>query len=474
MTCPALFENGAAGGDKTKDGKDTGAEVKRVYKPARRRDRPPSKPGESSRQRDGADAAAGGQKPPVRKPAAAATVVEREEGSAEPREDAVAEAPHDLAPGTDRPGGKGHTPAPLQPEESPGSKAPGEDPDKKTEAEPVDRGVAPKSPRESNAEAREDRKTVTGEAVVNPEGAPRAASVRPESASGPIGTAGKSSDGCTVTCSWEGLRVNTLGSANPVPLHARLLAATYAEAGAAGGRDSGQPRPLAELKASPGGTSEEKGRDDDKTVAQAPSPSARRKKSVSFAAGTKESPPSNAVALTGGGGNGLRCRDGSDASAQSTKAGTHAQLPRASNGKQQGKGSRRGRRQQRGGASAKPRKQSSAPSPGVVGEVVEREAASPAQMPRDAINGASHKESHKLVEGHLPRIETDVSFRVLPKGYGGPLEGPSDELYENGGLGAEEKGSVDLFPGGRDVFGGRGGIEDGDEDDEDEDDENDR
>lgn len=148
-----------------------------------------------------------------------------------------------------------------------------------------------------------------------------------------------------------------------------------------------------------------------------------RRKSVTFVDGTKEDPPPSTVRLAT-----LSKRSSRSAS------GVNGRI-----GKRSGRGRGRGRGEVNGAGRSKGDK--TVTKSVVLEKVVEREPSMPSPM---EVKVAGEGKA-RVVEGHLPSIEADLSFRVLPRGYcpqgrGVPLfEGIGDA----GGV-REEKGSGDI------------------------------
>lgn len=197
------------------------------------------------------------------------------------------------------------------------------------------------------------------------------------------------------------------------------------------------------------------------------------RKSVTFADGTKEDPPPSTVrAVT------------SSEGSSSPASGVNGRI-----GKRSGRGRGRGRGGVNGAGRSKGDK--TVTRSVVLEKVVEREPSMPSPMEAKVAGEGRGR----VVEGHLPSIEADLSFRVLPRGY--RLQGRGIPLF--GGVGdtagvREEKGNgdIDLGVNGDDIEvmgdlvngdvekeeengGLSGGMDEGREDDNsDEDDENDR
>ncbi|CAM9976587.1 unnamed protein product, partial [Scytosiphon promiscuus] len=131
---------------------------------------------------------------------------------------------------------------------------------------------------------------------------------------------------------------------------------------------------------------------------------ARRRRSVSFAEGTKEDPQPDASAIP------TPSSRGKAAAARQVAAAA------AAGARPQG-GSRAGRKGRGSGNSARGRGRGKAapPTPAVLGGVVERAPAVPTPM-EATVGGGGAQGNAGAVEGHLPRFEADLSFRVVPRG----------------------------------------------------------
>lgn len=125
------------------------------------------------------------------------------------------------------------------------------------------------------------------------------------------------------------------------------------------------------------------------------------KKGVSFAAGTKASPPDTA-ALT--------------ASLLPRRTGLGTGVGSAGPGR--GAGTRGRGRGNAKGSTGKPKPMHQKPK-AVLGAVMEKTPAVPIPMMHTGSAGAGQSTGSEggRVEGHLPRIQADLSFRVMPRGY---------------------------------------------------------
>ena len=147
--------------------------------------------------------------------------------------------------------------------------------------------------------------------------------------------------------------------------------------------------------------------------------STARRKSVSFAEGTKDPPPSSITSA----------RRSAPASGVAGKLGNR-----------RGRGRGKGRDIASAGGSQKGTRRSvpAAAKPVVLGRVVERKPDLPTPMEMEALAVGRGKAG--AIEGHVPTIEADISFSVLPKGY---ETGRPDPRVGNVDGGVEEKKSGD-------------------------------
>lgn len=298
---------------------------------------------------------------------------------------------------------------------------------------------------------------------------------------------------------WENLRLSRTsgGGASAsrpsvVSLHASLAAAAAETAPAAANASASAATPAASVQAAQTGSpgsgiapDPEKTGNGDNTVTadadtadtpgidQESSPAApgvtrsspARRRSVSFADGTKEDPEPNASIPPPK----PSARGSAAARKQAAAAAAAAGTGRVTGAR--GRGGRRGRGSGRASSGRGRGKAAPAPAPrkNVLGGVVERAPSVPTPMEPKA----GGRENAGMVEGHLPKIEADLSFRVMPRGGypglggggaaaaggenslgayglgvdGGPLTGDEieeeaeEELEEDGGEGVGEKGS---------------------------------
>lgn len=278
---------------------------------------------------------------------------------------------------------------------------------------------------------------------------------------------------------WENMRFSRpKGATSAVSLHATLAAAVASETAAAAatagppgvltvsGSQANCPDNSASLSSK--GTTENAAAD---TSTPSPVPASGKRKTVLFAAGTKEAAP--------------KLSDGAEAALAKTAALTTL-------GRRKGGGGRTG---SGSGAGAGPRgrdgkekkKERPGPRKSVLGGVVvEREPVVPAPMEAKmggggggggvgggGSGGNSARERAGMVEGYSPSIEADLSFRVMPRGYD-----PYAETEEgmDGGFEEEKIGGEVGLDGGldEDAESGGGGGEEGKEDSVSDPDENDR
>ncbi|CAM9872933.1 unnamed protein product [Ectocarpus fasciculatus] len=173
------------------------------------------------------------------------------------------------------------------------------------------------------------------------------------------------------------------------------------------------------------------------------SPSPTRRRRVSFAEGTKESPQPNAPSPPVPSARGRAAAAKQARAAAAVAAGTGP-------GKRGGRGRGSGKASSGGGRGGKPAAAVARKS--VLGGVVERAPSVPAPM--EVRVGGRAQGGAGTVEGHLPKIEADLSFRVMPRGgypgVGGGGGGPPG--LAGGGDGVEEAKDAREF--GLDVDGG--------------------
>lgn len=168
------------------------------------------------------------------------------------------------------------------------------------------------------------------------------------------------------------------------------------------------------------------------TLENCPGTSGIGKKMVSFAAGTKESPPDTVALAASPPPTRPFINGGPVAGADTGGAG-------AASGRQGGRGKGRGRGRGRVnvGGSGKVRPTAQKPK-AIVGAVMEKTPVVPVPMKVAATGGIRGAEDGAgveggrgvggsgMIEGHLPRIQADLSFRVMPRGYEEMVEGGDD------------------------------------------------
>ena len=183
------------------------------------------------------------------------------------------------------------------------------------------------------------------------------------------------------------------------------------------------------------------------------SPSPARRKSVSFADGTKEDPLPGAVSIAPK----PSARGNAAAKKQAAAATRTGQTPGT---RRRGGGGGRSSGRSAAGRGRGGKATPAAPRKNVLGGVVERAPTVPTPI-EPKVGGRANA---GMVEGHLPKIEADLSFRVMPRGGypglgggaaagagdslgnyglgvdGGPLTG--DEIEEEAEEGEEDEGSV--------------------------------
>ncbi|CAM9152023.1 unnamed protein product [Ectocarpus sp. 4 AP-2014] len=282
--------------------------------------------------------------------------------------------------------------------------------------------ASPAPPASDVADVREATSTT---AVKAPAPVPTPPSTAWESVrfSRPSGSSSSSSSGCC--------------SASVVSRHASLAAAAAETAM----MDTGKPSPSGgtisearsrEVKSSSSSSSSSATNTPDKSAQPPPAGSSRsssptRRRRVSFAEGTKESPQPNASSPP------VPSARGRAAAAKQATAATVA--ADTGPGRRGGRGRRSGKASSGIGRGGKP-----APAPArksVLGGIVERAPSVPAPM--EVRVGGRVQGGAGAVEGHLPKIEADLSFRVMPRGgYPGDGGGDGPGFTGGGGGGVEE------------------------------------